>query len=514
MKSTFWIGLALVGAAQATDWSQTALASQYRAGLDADFGDVNLVGTHNSYATLDSFPSRFQDFVKDLRDDGDVCFFGQCIEGFLVAENQYISMSEQMNLGVRHINLDIHYVPELADDGPLRVCHASNQLNGFCQQAQDEVRLDLCSSLLDFPDYGAHRGCTSTSFTVKSQLTVLSDWLSSADADEFIYIDIEDRVSEETGCVNVEELNNVFESVFGDMIYTPNKLAQYTESTGKVWPTIREMLSSGARVFVSSTCNFGNSVIHDITTLSSNVNGRQDIGFTQLDPTTCNGYSGGRLVVRESALEADLTLDDKNFAFSAEDVMRSRDDVQSVMECGFTTAFDHMDADRSEWSVWSWVQDVSPINSCSASCVVQNADGRWDNGDCSQELLSACVSDTDSESWTLSDSSSDHSNAGSSCPTGTSLGLPATSKQNTILREVSAGQEVWLRQIETVTCGEVPASDDDDNNGNDDDVADPTTPGDDTGDDGGDGGDGGSASTAFLSSGAMVVALAFHMIMM
>lgn len=96
--------------------------------------------------------------------------------------NQYWSLSDQLRLGSRHFQLDIHWFA-----GQLRLCHATED----------------------------HVGCSPNDRLYAYGIKEIRDWLAS-NPGQIVTMDFEDRSDQHT-----EDLENPHDAYFGDDLYKP-----------------------------------------------------------------------------------------------------------------------------------------------------------------------------------------------------------------------------------------------------------------------------------------------------
>jgi hypothetical protein len=173
-----------------TDWS---LRNQENLAIDEPLNWVSRLGNHNAY-------NAFQ-------------------EGYIDG-NQYWSMTDQLRLGARHFQLDLHWA-----NGDVRLCHSGGQ-NVFCS---------------DFDRLYAYG------------IKEIANWLD-ANPGEVMTIDFEDYVYKDKDCNPIENhdkyVNDPLATYLGSKILTPAEWPDYE----KKLPTKREMLALGKQViFISSS---------------------------------------------------------------------------------------------------------------------------------------------------------------------------------------------------------------------------------------------------------------------
>ncbi len=125
------------GTAGASDaaWVQRSLALQYELGGALGFRDAPWVGTHNSFNSTAEM--------------------GQTLSAN--DSNQRITIRDQLDQGIRSIELDLHYFPSASAGGfTTVVCHArdSSEGNAGCtvEKTFDEVLTDLAGWLAEHRD--------------------------------------------------------------------------------------------------------------------------------------------------------------------------------------------------------------------------------------------------------------------------------------------------------------------------------------------------------------------------
>jgi hypothetical protein len=188
-------------------WVQRALALQYLLGHDVGLRNAPWVGTHNTYNSTAEM--------------------GQTLSA--QDSNQELKITDQLDLGIRSIELDVHWFFSAQTGGlaPV-VCHAR-------------------------PGSQAHAGCTIE----KLLATVLDEvvgWLRApGNRKEVLQVHLEDHLDNATG---YDTAAAVLQQKLGSLLYSPPT----TGSGCAKLPldlTRKQILSSGARVFLVSDCGPG-----------------------------------------------------------------------------------------------------------------------------------------------------------------------------------------------------------------------------------------------------------------
>lgn len=90
------------GSVQVDPWLQQALRTQRELALDTPLNRVNMLGTHNSGISYadglgleDVFLTRLVQLFWPSR--------------YVHTANQHLSLTDQLNMGIRQVELDVHY---------------------------------------------------------------------------------------------------------------------------------------------------------------------------------------------------------------------------------------------------------------------------------------------------------------------------------------------------------------------------------------------------------------------
>jgi len=184
----------------APGWTQRALGIQYDVAGDVGWTNMPWIGTHNSYN------SRQQTGVALSSNDA----------------NQRITNVEQLEAGLRSLELDIHRFPDIAG-GPLRVCHARGADQG-------------------------HLGCT-TEKELGPTLAEITGWLDRPEnSQEVLLLYLEDHMGDANG---YNAAANVVTNRLGDRLYAPPP-GGCSEVPAAL--TRRQIQAGGHQVLIVSDC--------------------------------------------------------------------------------------------------------------------------------------------------------------------------------------------------------------------------------------------------------------------
>ncbi|KAL4424092.1 hypothetical protein ABPG75_001393 [Micractinium tetrahymenae] len=244
------------GSVQVERWLSHAIAQQSRLVQTLPLCYASLLGTHNSaitladgYGALDEYFRGFFKYikwaVKDFRDAP------------LHTNNQLLSLTDQLNLGVRSLEIDTHWV-----GGILRIAHCGGlhmpQLNKLIEAINFIAKLLHRRIRWDTETLGCVPSLSSIPAMDQRLLTdalqEVKDWMDRPEnALEFVILYFDDQVNLQTwGVVGnlLADITGIFPS---DWVYTTEDKAAH----GPGWPSQQEMLTAGKRLLLVSGTDYG-----------------------------------------------------------------------------------------------------------------------------------------------------------------------------------------------------------------------------------------------------------------
>ena len=326
--------LALAPAAHAQEWVQPALADQYELGSPLPLRNAPWIGTHNSFNS----PAEMGPALS-AQDS-----------------NQRITLTDQLNAGVRSLELDVHWFPSPSSGGfaPV-VCHATGQ----------------------------HAGCTIEK-PLDTVLDGIAAWLREH-RDQVILLYLEDHLDSEAG---YDAAARVVEEKLGSVLYRPQGGGCVPLPLDDTRAAVR---GAGAQVVVVSKCGKGSAwpaVAFDWskTHEEERPRGFQDFpgcgpDFTraEYDATLIRYFEDSTRLTNTGASAGATTRDDGITVETAGAMARCGVDLLGM---------DQVERDDPRFAalVWSWSpgQPKRP-----RGCAAQ-FDGRWYALRCSRRLRVAC----------------------------------------------------------------------------------------------------------------------------
>jgi hypothetical protein len=372
------------GAESARDWTQRALALQYELASDVGLRNAPWVYTHNSYNSEAEMGPTLSN-----RDD-----------------NQNISIVDQLNEGVRHLEIDAHLFVSPGNPG-LRgpvVCHA-------------------------LPNHG---GCT----VEKPLSTVLGEvrgWMR-ANPSQVLLLYIESHLDDADGYAKGAR---AVERTLGDVLWRPpgggSRCAAMPLSL-----TRDQVRRAGKRVLIIGPCGVGRewpALVFDESPRRTGHDNRALRPFPDCGPDFKRSqYQSNPIRYYEDSTSLSNTGDPITAPIATR-----------MVRCGVDIiGFDQLDRgdSRLEAIVWSWARGQPRGGSCAA----QRPDGRWEARPCFERRRAACLNR--SGAWRVSARAGRARSAPRLCASRRLRnGVPRTGYEGQLLRVAQArarAGRVWL----------------------------------------------------------------------
>ena len=368
-------------------WTQRALALQYELAGDVELRNAPWVGTHNSFNS--------------------VAEMGQTLSTF--DSNQQIPIVDQLQQGIRSIELDLHYFPSASGGFAPVVCHARGEEEG-------------------------HAGCT-----IEKEFGVVLDevaaWLR-AHGDQVLLLYLEDDMGSQGHDAAAARLTEKI----GDLIYRPPGGGQSCVPL-PMELTRNEVRAAGKQVIAVSGCGKGAAwpgLVFDWSYREEErPRGYRD--FPDCDPTIERATYDAKLIrYYEDSTQLTATVGSPDEGITLETAGR-------LARCGVDlTGFDQLvhDDPRLEAMVWSW----GPDEPRAGRCVVQLDDGRWRMLPCRRRRRVACRAADGS--WSVSKRKARARRAARMCQRrGKTHAVPRTGYESHLLRtamSLRGAGSVWL----------------------------------------------------------------------
>lgn len=340
-------------------WAHRTAAFQYRLGDPLPLRQAQWLGTHNSFnSPHDSTTLSHED------------------------SNQQLSLTQQLDIDMRALELDLHYVPrpERLGAKAVTVCHGQG------------------------PDQGDF-GCTDEPL-FSAVLPQVARWiLAAAHRREVVLLYLEDEMKDPAAYASaVATLEQVLRRPDGSsLIYHPDAAARAANGCAPLPLDLsrRTVRAAGAQVVLVGACAPGwSSAVFDWS--SVHVESGSTAGyrpFPACDATYTPAVYGSRLVryFEDSTLVSNL-LDPTRPPANPAALTPAR--VRSMTTCGVNLfGFDQIlpEDGRIQASLWSWAPGQPRAGA--VGCTLQRDDGRWVVARCAARHHAACLQQG---RWTLS----------------------------------------------------------------------------------------------------------------
>lgn len=384
-------------AAFESSWTARALELQRQLDLDVPLSQSLLPHTHNSANSSAYAPS-----VSTLD------------------ANQVLTLTDQLRLGMRAIEIDVHWVPHPSGD-PAQGYRAVVQCHG---------------QPVATPAGVLHAGCSADMLLV-DLLREVRAWLDRpANADEVLLLYLENALDGDEAAHAAAV--SAIRSTIGDLVARPEPAAGCQGLP--VSRTKQELLDAGTPVLITGNCGPG---------------GWTDWVFDRYPSWDESGGSTFDCARERSEIDFDSTLvrryEDSTW-LSAMAGTGSRLDAATtaaMVRCGVNlVGFDQLlpGDDRLPSLVWSWRVD-EPAADASRSCAAMGPDGRFFADDCTIPRPVACR--TSAGGWAVTADPSSWAAGAYACSGAghAGAGVPVNGWDSATLRSAAdeaGATEVWL----------------------------------------------------------------------
>mmetsp|Transcript_3873 Transcript_3873/g.5328 ORF Transcript_3873/g.5328 Transcript_3873/m.5328 type:complete len:453 (+) Transcript_3873:62-1420(+) len=398
------------GTVDVDEWTSNAL--QYQRGLQFNEELIysQLPSTHNSAINeADGFGIE-KYFISALQggsdlDEGDDIGEGVC---------QYLSMTDQLRIGIRHLEIDIWWGPVNRE---IEVCHSPVPLYpvGNISRTASAAGLDLEWQPLNM-------SCVGTKRTFEEVLREVKQWLVLPENSQevvVLFLDTKFRLTPE----QVTQGNEVIRKVFGSLLWA------YTDGS-PLTHTVREMVTRNKRVVIENNKD---------SWLSPAVG--QPLVFY---PTLWTHQFGA-----SSFQEFPSCVVEGDSSWFGSQWVRALDGsfLEAASRCGVQLASsDYVNPDDMQLLVWSWQQGQPKGDG--GDCVAMGPAGRWLLLDCEEQLPYACLTAGNSSKpqWAV-DLSVVGGWGSSRCGSGSEFAAPSNGYSNALLLNAGFAQKLWLNAV-------------------------------------------------------------------
>ena len=361
-------------------WQYRALMLQSEIDKGVPLSEASILMTHNAYNS---------DHYANL--------------GSYVDPNQKHSLTEQLEMGVRLLELDTHWF-----SSELTACHGTD----------------------------THTGCSEFDGRTDERIAEVNSWLRQpANADQVLFIYIEDHMDG-----HYAEMSKILDKYLGDKIYP-------TSTCGETFPASlskADILNSGKQVVMyggSGSCSSaaatswsGYSFGHLFSTDNSVLSAAPDCSNNSFNPSVINS--------KLTRIYEDSTMLSGAFGNPPPDITASY--MNTLTQCGMGVIgldqLDHNDA-RHASAIWSWNTNEPNNAGSGEDCAITYEPNRLADVSCSSNYYFACLDS--SNNWSISSTSGTWSEGENKCTTeGKTFAMPKNGYQNYLLSQAKSAAGV------------------------------------------------------------------------
>jgi len=385
-------------------WLHRALGLQRQLDLDVPLSQVLLPHTHNSANSAAYAPS-----VSTLD------------------ANQVLSLTDQLRLGMRAIEIDVHWTPHPSGD-PAQGGRAVVQCHG---------------EPVATPHGGLHAGCSVDTLLVHL-LREVRAWLDQpAHADEVLLLYLENALDDDPAAHAAAV--SAIEATVGDLVARPTPGAGCQALP--VTRTKQQLLDAGTRLLVTGNCGPGGST---------------DWVFERGTTWDESGGSTFDCAAERAAIDFESTLvrryEDSTWlsAMAGSGSHRDAAQIGAMVRCGVDlVGFDqvHPGDERLAELVWSWRTD-EPAATSAGACAALGTDGRFFASACGAKRPVACRNS--GGGWAVTRKAVPWGQASTACRKAghPRAGVPANGWDSAQLRttaDAAGAGDVWLAYAQDPT---------------------------------------------------------------
>ena len=416
-----------------SSWVHKALALQRSLDEAAPLWDEQLPHTHNT----------FNSSAYTLPHDGRVPSYYPTLTN--QDPNQAYSITDQLRMDVRAIEIDVHWVPspfaaQHLQDHPdtggywVTMCHGDGE-----QPAP--------------PAPAVHVGCTDDR-PFEDGIAEFRAWLD-ANPNDFVLLYLENQLFGDPTAHAIAA--SIVDTGLGDLVYRPPAGGGCTTMPyGTSAATIKAANNGHARVLIVGNCGPGGSPWNSLVFSRGNAwieGGDPSAYFDDPDPThdsPCRQDQGARLarssfrrVYEDSTFVSAMVSGEDNAPFSPEK-------TALMVRCGVNIiGMDQLTPQdpRLTALVWSWAAGQPAANG--GPCAYEGGDARFRNGNCERQRTFACVDAA--RTWHVTAAKGEWEQGFRACQqSGWTFAVPVNGFQGDQLAKARpSGAEVWLDYRQT-----------------------------------------------------------------
>lgn len=410
-------------AAYEKSWVHRALSLQRGLGAGAPLMEEQLPSTHNS----------FNSSAYQIPTDGSAPSYYPTLTN--QDPNQVYSLTDQLRMDIRSIELDLHWVPS-----PYGTAATHGYWPTLCHGDGETA---------PGSDTYVHIGC-SDDRPMQDGLAEVRRWVD-ANPGQLLVVYFENQLYPGGPVASQEQAHDVAASIiaqqFGSLVYKP-PAAPAGSCEPAPWETSTDdILATGARILLVGNCGPGDWNQWVFTRgkwdESGNPTNYSDAQCSA-DQATREVDASFRRYFEERTWEEAVTAGAPG-PLAGGSAIATPADVAKMTQCGVNIiSLDQLQPfdGRLAAQVWSWAKDEP---SSAGNCAMQGSDSRFHAAPCGDSHPFACVDGKGD--WSVSSASGPWSDGATDCPAGTTFGVPPNGYRNAQLSAAKAAAgvgTVWL----------------------------------------------------------------------
>jgi hypothetical protein len=365
-------------------WQYRALMLQSKIDIGTPLVDASILFTHNSFNS-----NHYANGISYLD------------------SNHIHSITEQLDLGVRMLELDSHWY-----SGAVRVCHGQSK----------------------------HEGCSAADGLLEDRIAEVNSWLRRPEhRDQVVFIYIQDVLDN-----HYAEASAILEKYFAEKIYAPGRCGQQIpRNLSKA-----DILNSGKQVLVygrgyDCAATAGSSWGQNVYT------GFFETDISDLSPSpscTSETFTPETIANNIVRIYEDSTTLSQWFGSPPKDIDATY--MKTMVDCGINiVGIDQLNYNdpRHLAAIWSWNQNEPNNAGSGEDCAEHQSSGRINDASCSDNKRFACLDNAGD--WQASTSSGNWNQGNAICAAenkGT-FGMPKNGKQNLALTHAQGSiSTLWI----------------------------------------------------------------------
>lgn len=426
------------GTASVSTWLNSTLAYQRKLANSQKLCYAQVGSTHNSAITLaDGYGNRDQLFNLNLNADK--------AYSYLKTNNHVLGLSDQLNIGMRWIEVDTHYFLDdfhVGHCGNLGSASVETFFEAFEEQLASYGTITWASDLLGcFPSVSGIK--VNDQIKTQAAMQEIKDWVDDHPTEfVFVYLDTGDDISR---LDKFDDLNTLLEGVFGDLIVPESELKTLASGSWKSG-SIQTFIDAGHRVMLLANSDTGLAY-----SLYSYCGGHQVLTTDYINtlPSSSrqiNGITiyGNSYLVRSYQAELRyISLSDEGTITEDFETFLEADNIGNFVRWNLNlVATDMVDGAKMGAQVWTWAAN-EPSTTASGAYVLINTSGRWIASTTAAKTYKACWSNS-SLAWSIVSYSA-------SCASGYTFTAPQDPYQNYLLNSTIATQGITIPVVINAT---------------------------------------------------------------